>query len=138
MVSFRAPAVCLTAILLPSMAAAQADLPCDSYSKSAAVFVGTAGDVVKRIVQLPGHPPLEMKLTPMEVERAYLGVTTSVMYVMPLGVETYATPGQRYVVYGRSYHPRSHRPRRLALVSEPMYVSQACTPGVNVRLAMWI
>jgi hypothetical protein len=99
----RAPAICLAAILLPSMAAGQSDVPCESYSQSGAVFVGTAGPVVKRTVELP--TPIEMKLTPVEVEQAYLGVTTPVMYITPLGVETYATPGRKYLVYGRSYHP---------------------------------
>lgn len=87
------------------MAAGQSDVPCESYSQSGAVFVGTAGAVVKRVVQLANHPPIEMKLTPVEVEHAYLGVTTSVMYITPLGVETYATPGRKYLVYGRSYDP---------------------------------
>jgi hypothetical protein len=103
--SLRAPAIGLAALLLPSMAAGQSDAPCESYSQSGAVFVGTAGAVVKRIVQLSDHPPIEMKLTPVEVEQAYLGVTTPVMYITPLGVETYATPGRKYLVFGRSYHP---------------------------------
>lgn len=103
--SVRGPAICLAAILLPSMAAGQSDAPCESYSQSGAVFIGTAGAVAKRIVQLPNHPPIEMKLTPVEVEQAYLGVTTPVMYITPLGVETYATPGRKYLVYGRSYNP---------------------------------
>jgi hypothetical protein len=103
--SVRAPGIWLAAILLPSMAAGQSDVPCESYSQSGAVFVGTAGAVVKRIVQLPDHPPIEMKLTPVAVEQVYLGVTTPVMYITPLGVETYATPGRKYLVYGRSYNP---------------------------------
>ena len=103
--SLRAAAICLAGILFPSIAAGQSEFPCESYSQSGAVFIGTAGAVVKRIVQLPNHPPIEMKLTPVEVEQAYLGVTTPVMYITPLGVETYATPGRRYLVYGRSYNP---------------------------------
>jgi len=39
------------------------------------------------------------------VEHAYLGVTTPIMYITPLGVETYARPGRKYLVYGRSYNP---------------------------------
>ncbi len=99
--------VCLAAAMRPSVAAAQSKppLPCEEYSQSGAVFVGTAGAPVTRTVQLPQHPPLQMKLTPVEVERAFLGVTTPVMYVTPLGVETYATAGRRYLVYGRSYNP---------------------------------
>ena len=57
--SVRAPAICLAAILLSSMSAGQSDVPCESYSQSGAVFVGPAGAVVKRIVQLPDHPPIE-------------------------------------------------------------------------------
>jgi hypothetical protein len=99
-----APAVCLAAALVSS-SAAQSSVPCEEYSRSAAVFIGTAGAPVKRVVHLPDHPPLQMTLTPIEVEQAYLGVTTRVVYVMPLGVPTYATPGDRYLVYGRPYHP---------------------------------
>lgn len=36
------PAVCLAAALLPSAAAAQSNVPCEEYSRSA-IFVGTAG-----------------------------------------------------------------------------------------------
>jgi hypothetical protein len=46
-----------------------------------------------------------MTLTPMTVEHAYPGVTTSVMYLTPRGIEAFATPGQRYLVYGSGYHP---------------------------------
>jgi hypothetical protein len=46
-----------------------------------------------------------MTLTPIAVERTYVGVTTSVMYLTPLGIEAYATPGERYLVYGRNYRP---------------------------------
>ena len=80
-------------------------LPCESFSESVAVFVGVAGAPVMRWVQLPDHPALRMKLSPITVERTYRGVTASVMYLMPLGVERYGTPGQRYIVYGREYHP---------------------------------
>lgn len=79
--------------------------PCETYGQASAVFVGVAGAPVKKRVQLPNQPPLEMMLTPMTVERAYVGVITPVMYLTPLGTETYATPGQRYLVYGRQYRP---------------------------------
>lgn len=81
------------------------ELPCEAYSRSAAVFIGVAGAPVRRLVRLPEHPPLEMKLTPVTVERAYVGVSTPIMYLTPLGAEHYATPGERYLVYGRHYHP---------------------------------
>lgn len=102
----RLDVVCALA-LFPWTAYAQAgtELPCQAYSQSTSVFVGVAAAPVKRWVQLPNHPPLEMKLTPVTVERAFLGVSTPVMYLMPLGIELYATPGQKYLVYGRSYHP---------------------------------
>jgi hypothetical protein len=77
----RVLAACLSGVLLPSAVAAQPKVPCEQYSRSAAVFVGIAGAPVKRVVQLPYHPPLEMTLTPIEVERAYLGVTTRIVYV---------------------------------------------------------
>jgi hypothetical protein len=84
-------------------------LPCESYSESAAVFTGVAGAPVKRWVQLPDHPPLQMTLTPMAVERAFVGVETPVMYLLPLGSDRRPTAGQTYLVYGRGYHPRSLR-----------------------------
>jgi hypothetical protein len=80
-------------------------VPCESYSDSAAVFIAVASAPVDRWVQLPDHPPLQMKLTPMTVERAYVGVKTPVMYLMPLGTDHRPTPGRRYLVYGRHYHP---------------------------------
>jgi hypothetical protein len=127
MVSFGVPAVCLAAILLPSLAAAQSESPCESYSKSGAVFVGTAGTPVRRIVQLPNNPPIEMTLTPVEVERAYLGVTTPVMYITPLGVETYASPGRKYLVYGRSYHPPD-----IVMASPNFYMKEIEKAGADV------
>ena len=106
--SWRFLALTAGVSLAASLAHAQArdqQVPCEAYSQSASVFVGQAGALVKRWVQLPEHPPLVMTLTPVAVERAYLGVTTSIMYLMPLGVEEYATPGRTYLVYGRKYLP---------------------------------
>lgn len=79
--------------------------PCEAYSEASAVFVGIAGEPVQRRVQLPGAPPVEMTLTPITVARAYFGVITPVVYLTPLGIEQYATPGHRYLVYGRAYRP---------------------------------
>jgi hypothetical protein len=79
--------------------------PCEEYSRAAAVFVGVAGAPVKRWIQLPDHPPLEFTLAPMKVERAFRGVTTEVVWLTPLGVETRPRPGERYLVFGRSYRP---------------------------------
>lgn len=93
----------LTIALCPAVVAAQSGIPCEEYSASSAVFVGTAGERVKRVVQLPYHQPLEMLLTPIAVEQTYHGKTTRVMYITPAGVERYARPGERYLVYGRSY-----------------------------------
>ena len=108
------------ALLLASTAYAQRtrtsidkQLPCESYSDSAAVFIGVASAPVNRWVKLPGQldrsgaesPPIPMTLTPMTVERAYVGVRTPVMYVLPLGNDYRPTPGRRYLVYGRHYHP---------------------------------
>jgi hypothetical protein len=99
------------ALLLASAADAQRtrtpigqQVPCESYSDSAAVFIAVAGAPVDRWVQLPDHPRLQMTLTPMTVERAYVGVKTPVMYLVPLGNDHRPTPGRRYLVYGRHYH----------------------------------
>jgi hypothetical protein len=89
-----------------ALCAASDDLqPCDEFSRSEAVFVGVAAAPVKRWVQLPDNPTVEMTLTPIEVERAYRGVSTPVIYVIPLGIPTRLTPGVRYLVYGRHYRP---------------------------------
>ena len=101
----RIAVACLAAALLPAAVAAQSNTPCEEYSRSAAVFVGTAGAPVTRVVQLPYHPPLQMTLTPIEVDRAYLGVTTRTVYITTLSAQTYATAGERYLIYGRAYHP---------------------------------
>ena len=95
-------------LLIAPVVQAQANdqqAPCEAYSQSSAVFVGTAAAPVKRLVQLPKHPPIEMTLTPMIVERAYLGVTTSLMYLTPLGIDARPTVGRKYLVYGREYRP---------------------------------
>jgi hypothetical protein len=92
--------------LIASAALAQPSdrqLPCEAYSQSAAVFVGEAAAPVVRFVEFSDAPPVEMKLTPVIVERAYSGVATSVMYLTPLGIERYPAPGRRYLVYGRRY-----------------------------------
>jgi hypothetical protein len=107
---WRLSSLSACALLLASTAYAQRtpiekQLPCESYSQSTAVFIGVAGAPVDRWVQLPDHPPLQMKLTPMTVERAYVGVQTPVMYVLPLGNDYRPAPGRRYLVYGRGYHP---------------------------------
>ncbi len=103
MPNFSRLAVVFAHALIPLTAHAQAhnQLPCEAYSRSSAVFVGVAAAPLKRWVQLPNHPPLEMKLTPVTVERAFLGVSTPVMYLT--GTEPSATPGQKYLVYGSSY-----------------------------------
>ena len=44
-----------------------------------------------------------MTLTPMVMERAYLGASSGVIYVTPLGVEQYPRAGVKYLVYGRRY-----------------------------------
>lgn len=82
--------------------------PCEAWSGSEAVFVGVASAPVTRRVTLPEHPPIPMKLSPVTVEHAYKGVTTPVVYVTPLGIEQWLTPGERYLVYGRHYHAPPH------------------------------
>lgn len=103
MAGFNRFAVVCGLALFPWTVHAEAgtELPCQAYSRSTAVFVGVAAAPVKRWVQLPNHPPFEMKLTPVTVERAFLGVSTPVMYLA--GIEPSATPGQKYLVYGQSY-----------------------------------
>jgi hypothetical protein len=107
MSGFRGLAIAAGLMLFATESSAASDdrLPCQELSQSEAVFVGVARAPVKRWIRLPDHPLLEFTLTPIDVERAYVGVSTPVMYLTPLGVEAYAKAGVRYLVYGRHYHP---------------------------------
>ena len=98
-------AACAWLHAAPGSAQPRNPFPCEEYSRAAAVFVGVAGAPVKRWIQLPDHPPLEFTLAPMTVERAFRGVTTDIVWLTPLAVETRPRPGQRYLVFGRSYRP---------------------------------
>ena len=78
--------------------------PCEAYSAADAVFIGEAGSPVRRTVTLPdGQVAAHAILSPVAVERAFRGVSTPVVFLMPAGIETYLTPGERYLVYGRHY-----------------------------------
>jgi hypothetical protein len=79
--------------------------PCEQFSQSAAVFTGVAASPVTMRVRLPDHPPIPMRLSPVTVDRAYRGVTTPIVYVVPLGVDRPLSAGRRYLVYGRHYRP---------------------------------
>jgi hypothetical protein len=110
--------------------------PCEAYSQSVSVFIGQAGAPVRRSVQLPGHPPLVMTVTPVAVERAFLGVTTSIIYLTPLGVQEYATPGRTYLVYGRRYQPPDivmaspgYGAKKIEQIEEDLAFLDALTPG---------
>jgi hypothetical protein len=97
----------LTALLVPSNAYSQSgarddQLPCEAYSQSEAVFVGVAGEPGPVFVSRDGGRTLiEWMAVPMRVERTYLGTTSPVMYVTPLGIDKYLTPNVEYLVYGR-------------------------------------
>lgn len=82
-------------------------LPCEAFSQSAAVFVGVAGTPVARVVDLSNQPPFALKVTPMLVERAYLGVTDATIFVTASGIDEPFISGRRYLVYGRDYSGRS-------------------------------
>lgn len=81
-------------------------LPCEAFSQSAAVFVGVAGAPVLRRIEVPNQPPFDLKVTPIVVERAYIGVTSATAWVTPLSVDESFEPGRKYLVWGREYsHP---------------------------------
>lgn len=138
---FHAVGVIAAVALLASPAFAQGSAwtwPCEQYSASGAVFVGIAGPPVKRRVQLPDHPPLEMILTPVTVERSYLGVSTPVVFLTPLGVKHDPTPGRRYLIYGRHYRPPDivmasvgHGAKDMQSAAADLAFLEALTPGVG-------
>jgi hypothetical protein len=90
-------------LLSPQPARPTESSPCAAFGAARAVFVGQAG--------VPGVAPVTfadglrstLKLSPLTVERAFRGVVGQMMYVSPAGIETYLTPGERYLVYGRDY-----------------------------------
>lgn len=80
--------------------------PCEAYGKADAVFVGVAQPMVQRRVRLqPPQPPIvEYTVTPFWVERAFRGVASPVVYIMPTGVSWGEfPPGQRFLVYGHAF-----------------------------------
>jgi hypothetical protein len=92
------------ATLWPASAVAQpGDLraACEAYSQSEAVFVGVAGRPTTTVVQPKDDLPFALRVTPMTVERSFLGTPGPTIYVTPLGVEAFPAPGRKYLVYGR-------------------------------------
>lgn len=90
--------------LLPASPLFAAELaPCDAFGAARAVFVGQAGVPVVARVTFPDGLRTTLKLSPVTVERAFRGVAGEMMYITPAGMETYLTPGERYLVYGRDY-----------------------------------
>jgi hypothetical protein len=98
-------------LVTPPSARAQVSdqqLPCEAFSQSAAVFVGVAGTPVVQMVDLSNQPSFALKVTPMLVERAYLGLIDATIFVTASGIDEPFTPGRTYLVYGREYSDR-HR-----------------------------
>jgi hypothetical protein len=101
----------LTAVLALAMYAqplATTELsPCDDYGAADAVFIGEAGQFVERRVQFAQPHIVTAQITFMsfEVERAFRGITTPVVYIMPVGGSLgQFVPGERYLIYGRWYN----------------------------------
>jgi hypothetical protein len=98
----------LSVLLIASTLHAQSpnwSVPCEALNQADTVFTGVAGAPIRRVVTRPGSESSEMTLTPIFVEREYLGTTTATMYVSPRAIEGYAAPGRRYLIYGVSYWP---------------------------------
>lgn len=97
-------AVVLAAFTICSPIAAQTELsPCDAYGAADAVFIGTAGPPVRRPVHSWDGSVSNVKFSPVLVERAYRGVSTSVVFITPAGTMAYLSPGQQYLIYGQHY-----------------------------------
>ena len=106
MLACRIVAIVAIALVGSPVAHAQVNdqqLPCEAFSQSAAVFVGVAGTPVVQVVDLSDQPPFTLKVTPMQVERAYLGATDATILVTALSIDEPFTPGGKYLVYGREY-----------------------------------
>ena len=101
MLACRLVATVAVTLVASPMAHAQVNdqqVPCEAFSQSAAVFVGVAGTPVVRAVQSPNQPSFALKVTPMVVERAYLGVTDAIIFVTASGIDEPFTPGRKYLV----------------------------------------
>lgn len=131
-----------TAVWLTAAAAVaqplETEQPCAAYSGSTSIFTGVAGTPVMRSVRLPDHPPIEMKLTPVAVDRVFLGPTAPIMYLTPRGVEQYATPGQTYLVYGTGYRPPDivmaspgYGAKEIETAADDLTFLESLTPGAG-------
>ena len=96
-------AAALTLLLVVRLPAAPELSPCDAYGRTEAVFIGEAGSSIRRAFNLPDGQVTQGTFSPVTVERAFRGVSTSVVFIQPAGIERYLTPGERYLVYGRQY-----------------------------------
>ena len=100
----RAAFVCLVVSMMFRGGPSRAQIsPCDAFGAARAVFIGRAADPVLRPVVYEDGLRTTLKLSPINVERSFRGVTGDVMYITPGGIETYLTPGEEYLVYGRDY-----------------------------------
>lgn len=77
--------------------------PCEAYGAADAVFIGEAKPRITRGVPVEIGPEphtviANLEFTPLAVERAFRGVTTSVVYV-----DMTLRPFERYLVYGSAY-----------------------------------
>src|SRR5690348_1475292 len=95
--------VCLVVSLMASEGLAGQQSPCEAFGAARAVFIGRAEAPVLRTVVFDDGLRTTLKLSPLLVERAFRGVAGDVMYVTPAGIETYLTPGEDYLIYGRYY-----------------------------------
>src|SRR5262245_40380248 len=90
--------------LLSAQPAFSAELsPCEAFGAARAVFIGQAGEPVVAPVTFADGLQTTLKLSPVTIERRFRGVVGETMYIMPAGIETYLTAGERYLVYGRDY-----------------------------------
>jgi hypothetical protein len=79
--------------------------PCEAFGAAAAVFIGEAAAPTYVNVRQSNGRVVPIKVSPVSVERVFRGVTTSVAFLVPAGIETYLSVGEKYLVYGRPYEP---------------------------------
>jgi hypothetical protein len=99
-------AAVLTVLLCTQVLATTGLSPCEAYGAADGVFIGVAQPMVQRRVSLaPPQPPIvQYTVTPFVVERAFRGVASPVVYIMPTGGSSGEfPPGQRFLVYGHSF-----------------------------------
>jgi hypothetical protein len=121
--------------------AASAQSPCEASGKADAIFIGIAQPMIRRRVELrPPQPAVvQYEVTPFQVERAFRGVSSPIVYIMPTGVPFGEFPaGQRYLVFAHSFEgtdmfmsTSSYGTQRIADATNELQFLDVIAPSLN-------